>query len=390
MKKKLSILIPVVLAVSCGPAKLVPFNPLDGVVVSDTTVDRMAHCSVFKQIGKDVYIAYYHDTTQIFEHPQNPTIQPVLAKTKAPFDGPVERKGAVSSGETYGSFTQYAKRAPYDPNVLHIGDKLYYYFNGCVDGSVVYSVRVYDLLTESFEPEAHPCTISWHGRTVDMSSANMMAIMSEMGFQTRDVNDLTMSSRFIRYRGEYYNVFSSAFTDLSKPLVVKTADGLHFDLVFACAENPGGTCEAAIEIMDDELYIISRTYVAWDGLYGMYIGKYSMKDGSCIVKPYRLTNQAAKGAIIARHGHIYAVFNVLPNVPLGDNVFSGRSRIRVARFDRNCNQVDFADSHSAFGVHYPYVDLIDGKVWMSYTEDRRRISPHDHNRSNISMIQLKL
>ncbi|MCQ2142496.1 MAG: hypothetical protein MJY56_00345 [Bacteroidales bacterium] len=388
--KKFLFAISFLAAAACAPKALEVFDPSDAVVFSDMTVDKMAHCSIFKVIGDEVFFAYYHDTTQTLEHPKMPTIMPVLARSPWPVTGEdIEYTDVVRCGESYGSFTQDPNRAPYDPNLLQVGTKLRFYFNGCMGGKVVYTARTYDLESHEFEPEAVPCRICFEGDTLEMTSPNLFSIMERLGYATKDVNDVVISHRFIKYNGSWYNVVANGFTTASKPLVIKTDDGLLFDFVFACAEVPGGTCEAAFEFKGSDMYLITRNIFEDWHENATYLSKFSMKDGSCLSAPVKLTGQTAKSALINRKGNIYAFYNALPDIEK-DGKAVGRSRLRMARIGKDCELLDSADVIGNYGIHYPYTDLVDGEVWMSFSEDRREISPLGYTRSNLSLIRLPL
>ena len=391
--KHFPILLIALVAAACSqkaPEALEAFNPADGIVFSDMSADKMAHCSIFKVVGDEVYFAYYHDTTQTIEHPKMPTIMPVLARSPWPVTGEgIEYTDVVRCGETYGGFTQDSTRAPYDPNLLLVGDRLRFYFNGCMDGDVVYTARTFDMNTKQFEPEAVPCRIVFEGDTLVMTSHNLFAIMDRLGYETADINDVVISHRFIKYRGSWYNVVANGFTPASKPLVIKTGDGLVFDFVSACGEVPGGTCEAAFEFKGDEIYLITRNIFRDGSRNATYISKFSMKDGSCLAEPRTLTPQTAKSALIRKGRHVYALYNVLPDIEK-DGVSVGRSRLRLARLNSDCTLADSVDIIGSFGIHYPYTDIVDGEVWMTFSEDRRGLSPPGYTRSNLSLIKLPL
>lgn len=387
--KRFSIFLLLTLAAgACAPRHLEVFDPSEAVVFSDMSVDKMAHCSIFKVVGDEAFFAYYHDTTQTTENPVIPTIMPVLARSPWPVTGEgIERVDVIRCGETCGSFRQDTTRAPYDPNLLLVGDKLRFYFNGCMDGEVVYTVRTYNLDSHEFDPEAVPCEIVFEGDTLKMTSSNLFSMMERLGYETRDVNDVVISHRFIKCRGAWYNVVANGFTPASKPLVIKTVDGLHFDFVFACGDLPGGVCEAAFEFKGDEMFLVTRNIFEDWHQNATYLSKYSMKDGRCLVAPRKLTSQTAKSALIRRGGHIYALYNVLPDVEK-DGRPVGRSRLRIARVGRDCEIRDSVDIIGEYGIHYPYTDNVGGEVWMSFTEDRREISPVGFTRSNLSLIRL--
>ena len=59
----------------------------------------------------------------------------------------------------------------------------------------------------------------------------------------------------------------------------------------------------------------------------------------------------------------------------------------MARIDKDCRIVDSLDVTGNYGIHYPYTDYIGDEIYMTFTEDRREISPA--TRANISMIKLE-
>lgn len=377
------------LSICCCKGPIPGFNPDDATVLTDLSKDKMTHCSIFTTIGDEYYLAYYLDTVQVEENPEIPSITAMLARAKWPLDGNFKRIVAMRAGMTCGSFTQDSTRAPYDPNLLKIGDKLMYYFNGCVDGTVVYCVRPFDLGTDSFENQAYQCTLSFGGEKVPMNSRNLFALMQKLGYDASFENDVVMSHRFIKHDGAYYNVMANAFSNASKPLVFKTVNGFDFEFVMACGQNPGGACEAAFEIMDDELYLLTRDHFSGEIGNGMYISKYSLTDGSCLAGPFKLTEQTSKGAMICRGKTLYAIYNALPDIEK-NGVPVGRSRLRIARIDKDCSVADSLDIIGQYGIHYPYTDYVGDDIYMTFTEDRREISPVGWTRSNLSMSKLDL
>ncbi len=382
------LVISLISACSCRPDTICGFDPSEADVISDMTKDLMTHCSVFKVIDDTVYFAYYHDTLQVEEHSKHTSITPVLSKAVFPFDGNFERLDVIRSGETCGSFSQDATRAPYDPNLLKVGNRLMYYFNGCVNDTVCFCVRPYDLETASFEEEVYKCTVKFRNRTMTLDSYSLFSIMREIGHD--DVvftNDVVMSNRFIPKDGAYYNVVANAFTTRSVPILLKTVDGINFDMVFAFDENPGGCCEAAFEFVRDEIYLLTRDHFADWHDNGMFLSKYSFRDGKCLVAPRLLTAQPSDPSLIRRGKRIYAFYNVFPEIEKNGHPVH-RSRLRMAQIGTDCSLIDSLDVTYEYGIHYPYTDYIGDDIYMTFTEDRRCLSPAV--RSNISMIRLDL
>lgn len=388
--KRIVISIVALLAVSCAQKAVEPFDPAEGIVFSDMSVDKMAHCSIFRVVGDEVYFAYYHDTTQTLEHPKMKTIMPVLARSPWPVTGSgIERVDVIRCGEKYGEFIQDSTRAPYDPNLLLVGNRLRYYFNGCMNGNVVYTARTYNIDTHEFEPEATPCRITFEGDTLEMNSSNLFSIMEKLGYDVLDANDVVISHRFIK-RGRYwYNVVANGFTPNSKPVLIRTEDGLLFDYVRCFDGLPGGICEAAFEFQGNAIFLITRNIAEDWRQSATYLSEYSLKDGRCLAGPRKITSQTAKSALIRKNGGIYAIFSALPDIEK-EGEMVGRSRLRMARIGNGCEFRDSVDVVSEYGIHYPYTDIVDGEIWMSFSEDRREISPAGYTRSDLSIIKLPL
>ena len=268
MKKALSCLFPVLtltaaLLAGCSRASL-PLDPAKAVVINEDC-DRMAHCSTFLPVGDGtVYFAYYRDTTQTLEAPGKTTIVPVLAKAEGLEKGEVPSfesihyQEFIHSGETVGDFTQSPARAPYDPNLLLLGDTLMVYFVGCIDGTVTTCVRAYDTVTDRFSGQVDVCTLSYGDKTVPFDTKSFFGMYEDLGFPATFNNDLLVSGAFVPYKGAWYVAVGTAFLPRSCPAVIKTVDGRHFELVMICPDFLYGCCEASVAIWKDEFYVVMR------------------------------------------------------------------------------------------------------------------------------------
>jgi len=388
--KKFLLTITLLLAAFAAPAQPWPFNPKDAAVVS-APEDLMAHCSTFAFDGKgNVYFAYYKDSEQPIEHAANLSTFPVLAKADIKTMTVQFRKDVIRSGQTIGDFT-HGPRAPYDPNVLVLGKTLMVYFNGCVGTEVTFCARPYDMATDSFQDRIIVCKLNYvtqsgERKCVDLNAKNTFALFDDMGIESQYYNDLCISARFIRHKGAWYGALGNAFTKCSKPIIVKTVDGVNFDVVHVCEEFQWGACEVSLEFSHGSCYVAMRTSGCPKDERGTWIARYS-KDWNCLVQPVRLGKCQSKTALVDYKGKIYAFYNDWPNLDTEwGNVM--RSRLRVAQIERNCGIVKSWDVTNDVGIHYPYVNENKGKLYLSFTEDRKKIDVHQC-RSNISFIQVK-
>ena len=372
---------------SCRETATVPFDPAEAAVISDPS-DKMAHCSTFAVDGKgNVYFAYYHDSEQTLESPEMTTITCVLAKAGMDDLKDVTRQEFIRAGQTLGDFTQSPDRAPYDPNLLLVGDQLLVYFVGCVDGVVTTCIRRYDTRSGTFGDNVETCTLSYDGKTVPLDTEHVFEMFREKGLDATFNNDLLLSGSFVRYKDAWYTSFGNAFLKRSCPVILKTVDGLNFEFVMMCPEFLFGCCETSIAVWHDEFYVIMRNSGVERGGRGTYIARYDAS-GKCLTPPKYLSEAQSKPAIILHKGKMYLFYNANPFLYTDWGLVS-RSRLRIARIDRDCNIVESRDVTDPYGIHYPYVGEIDGSVWMTFTEDRKQLDINQ-TRTNISFTEVNL
>ena len=376
------------LLAACHRMPKIPFDPAGAAVLNEEE-DLMAHCSAFtfSKEAKTLYLAYYHDQEQTLEAPDKISICPVLAEFDFPSLALRKRVEPIHTGETVGNYTHSTRRAPYDPNLLSLGDTLFYYFVGCIDTTVTFCVRRYDTVSGQFENNIEPCRLRYDGKTVDFNTVNYFAMLEEKGLPYTWNNDLLISGAFVEHKGEWYCSTGTAFHKRSFPVVIKTSDGINFDVVLFCPEFLFGCCESSVAIWKDCYYVIERNSGVERGWRGIYLAKYSL-DGACLVPPVYLTEAQAKPALVVHRGQLYAIYNANPFL-YTDWGFVNRSRLRISRIGPDCQVLESRDITDPFGIHYPYVREQDGEVWISFTEDRKQLDPYQ-TRSNISFTKVEL
>ena len=372
---------------SCKEKDVLPFDPAEAVVISDPD-DKMAHCSTFIGDGEgNVYFAYYHDPEQTLEAPAMTSITGVLAKASMNNLKDISREEFMRAGQTLGDFTQSPERAPYDPNLLIVGDTMMVYFIGCIDGVVTTCVRRYGLRNGSFDDKVGICTLKYDGKTVPLDTEHVFEMFQEKGLDATFNNDLLLSGSFVWYKDAWYTSFGNAFLKRSCPVILKTTDGLNFEFVMMCPEFLFGCCETSIAIWHDNFYVIMRNSGVERGGRGTYIARYDAS-GKCLTHPKYLSEAQSKPAIILHKGKMYIFYNANPFLYTDWGLVS-RSRLRIARIDEDCNILKSWDITDPYGIHYPYVGEIDGKLWMTFTEDRKQLDINQ-TRTNISFTEVRL
>lgn len=387
--KRFSAILPVLftLILSGCCRESIPFDPSQALVITDDA-DLMAHCSTFLPCPDGtVYFAYYHDTTQTLEAPGKTTIVDVLATSHWPDFQDFERTEFMHAGDTVGSFTQSPDRAPYDPNLLLLGDTLFVYFNGCIDETVTFCVRRYDTRTGRFENDVTPCTLRYDGKTVPLDTRGIFGMFADRGFEATFNNDITLSAPFVEYKGAWYGAIGNAFLPRSCPVIVKTVNGIDFDLVMICPDFLYGCCEASVAIRKDEFYVVMRNSGVERGGRGTYVAKYDAA-GRCMVPPVYLSEAQSKPGIVSYKGRMYLFYNANPFLYTDWGLVS-RSRLRISEIDRDCHILRSWDITSPYGIHYPYVREMGGRLWMTFTEDRKQLDINQ-TRSNLSLTELHL
>ena len=371
-----------------------PFDPSTARVVSEPS-ELMTHGTTV--VAKDdgtLFFAYLRDTTQTHEVSSATTISPVLMKTHFPEMDSFEKVEIMRAGATVGNFTQSPTRSPYDNNLLLIGDTLFCYFTGCIDGTVTLCARRYNVNTGKLDDKVEICKLAYDvevltniydRKIVPFDSKSTFAMFEEMGIRSVFTNDVIMATRFQNYKGAWYTGLGNAFPKHSKPVIIKTTDGIHFEVVMVCKEFNFGTCEVAVAIWHDEFYVLVRNSGVERGGRGTFLAKYA-PDGRCLVPPVYLTEAQVKPALIVHKGRLYAFYNANPSVYTDWGLVS-RSRLRMARIGRKCQLLKTWDVTSPYGIHYAYPVEIDGDLYIAFSEDRRQLNI-EMTRSDIGFVKV--
>ena len=353
-----------------------PFDPETACLISEPC-NMMSHAPSV-EIAPDgtVYAMYYRDTTQLVEDGANKSIELVFDRFSITDPSEVEHSAFLSIDRTVGDYTQRVRPA-YDPSIFLSGEKLICDFLGYEEETRICR-RVYDTGTGVFEDRIDRCNVSYsldgNKITCPLSTSGITKLYGDFGFgeavSVTDHLNPVIDKEFVRGDdGYFYNVISSWCCPQSRPVIVRTLDGVDYDVVFVCPEFVYGSAEASIAIVGGEFYIQARSARPEDkSKAGTYIGKYSAS-GECLVKPYKLGDIESRMAMTVHNGKLYSFYNAGPNIvsPLGR---VHRSRLRISEIDSSAQAVRSWDVTSRHGIQYFNVDEWKGRLYMTFVEDR--------------------
>ena len=141
--------------------------------------------------------------------------------------------------------------------------------------------------------------------------------------------------------------------------------------------------EAYIEIVDNEVYFISRTNTD-----GCRFATYSLDSNTWSNVVLLNKSVYSKPAIIQSNGSIYMIYNSNHNI-VNDWGNIPRSCICIQKINSDQTFSDVAIIRSESGIHYPCLNKYKGSLYLSITEDRRKLNI-SQVRSNISFLKLNL
>lgn len=385
-----AVIIPM-LSCAWGRESVPSFDPAEAVMISEPT-NKVAHASDFVFYGKDeIFFTYYKDDVAVVERPENLTTSLWLAKSNLKSPSAAERVCIMEVGQTVGDYTQ-GDLAPYDPAIYIEGTTARCLFMGYENGERVQCKRDYDITEGRFADHIERCTISYtHGsgiKTLPYTRSGIMELYNDLGLAMSDkfINGV-LNFKLKEIGGEYYSVISGPWSEDSRPLVVKTTDFVNYSLVFVAREFIYGCTETAIEPTDGGIVLLARSGRPEDkSKSGTWLGKYSL-DGTCLVAPWMIGNNDSRPDLLTYKGRLYAFYNVKPDLKTEDGSIR-RSRMRISRLTSDCSVTASWEFTSPYGIHYFCTREHNGKVYMLFSEDRRKINLRQ-TRSDLAFTEIK-
>lgn len=347
----------------------------NSVVVSNISKEKMAHCSL---VYSDTYtndgtmwLAYICDETKNDENSSNLNTHPVLCKFNAFNPQEVQRWPIIRPNSEVNGITLGA-RALYDPNILINKNKIQIFFQALVNKQTALVCQTFNKRTQSLVNDFQVLTIRYKvdGRDAEVpfNDSGITKCAYDLGYKnTKQVNHLMFTSRFVEYKGYIYGALGTLGT--FNGAILRTIDGIHWELV-SIQPNDLGIMEAQIEINNNIVYFIARSQKS----KGCYLGKYDLlkeewSDLALIDKSI-----GSRPAIIMYKNKLYIMHNSsraskdVWGLPL-------RNWMTVEKVDlQSLNLTEWFTIQYEFGIHYPSITEYNGDIYMSFTEDRRLMS----------------
>ena len=372
-----------------------PIDASKATLVSEPE-NKMSHAlsTLITDKGK-VWVAYYCDKVNNVENPSYVTINLMLSrfdirKWKSP---KISHTRLVSPGETFDGYTQ-DMYAPYDPVLLKTESGIRCIFQGQEDGEA--DLMAFDIDPKSGTPgrKMSPCTLTFRDgeqtKTLPISTSGTQEYYKRLGIDDfTDFERPVLDKRFVEHDGWYYNILANWAMQRSIPIIVRTKNGIDYEVVFTCPEFTHGSTEGSIAIHDGRVYIVARTADYKKELHpkrGCYLGVYSL-EGECLRKPYKITDDYSRPEMIVHDNKVYAMYNARPHYKVDDKTVY-RSRVRISEVD--------ARGDILFGWEYvaknsmQYYSLCEyrGDVYLTFIEDRFRTA--HRNKGNVAFVKTDL
>lgn len=379
------------LSCTCGREREPSFDPTEAVMISEPA-NKVAHAADFVFYGKDeIFFTYYKDDVATVERPENLTTSLWLVRSNLKDPAAAERTCIMEVGRTVGDYTQ-GGMAPYDPTIFIEGTTARCLFMGFENGERVQCKRDFDINEGRFADHIERCTISYpYGngiKTLPYTRSGVLELYSDLGLNVSDkfINGV-LNYKFKEIGGEYYSVISGPWSEDSRPLVVKTIDFVNYSLVFVAREFTYGCTETAIEPADGGIILLARSGRPQDkSKSGTWLGKYSL-DGKCLVTPWMIGDNDSRPDLLTYNGRLYAFYNVKPDVETEDGSIR-RSRMRISRLTPDCSVAASWEFTSPYGISYFCTREHRGKVYILFSEDRRKINLRQ-TRSDLAFTEIK-
>ena len=399
MKRIVSLLILVVVVMGAAVARRggagFPFYPEKATLISHPD-NRMTHCAstIIRKSG-DVFVAQIRDQKHNHEDPKNKTIEVAISKfnLRNVRTDKVEHTTVLSVGGSIGGFKQSDNMPPYDPFLFDAGDKVRCALYGYDTEWKLISVDMNPKTCE-FEGEAKVCTLTYEveGKkmTVPMTATAFREFYRTIGItEFRGFERSILDKKYSRCGEWYYSVIANWCCKGVVPVVVRTKNAIDFEVVFVCPEYIWGAAESALAIHDGRCYIIARTTRPKDrSKRGVYMGCYSLADGKCLRKPYKIGSVESRPDMLVYKDKVYAMYNTDPSFinEQGKKVY--RSRVRIAELNKEANVVRAWEIASPKSIQYYCMNEHKGKAYLSFVEDR--FLRANSYKGNIAFIQLDL
>ncbi len=375
---------------ACATRSVSPIDADKAVVVSDPN-NLMSHCAsthIFPD--GEIWVAHYRDCEGNIEDPVKLSIEIVLSRfdIKKWQSPEITHTRLFKAGERLGDFQQ-GQYAAYDPVLFEVGGTMRCIIQAFEDNESCLAAFDIDRKCGTPLDRMMRCSLTYSTENGAVTVPLKASALRDF-YELQGVTEWTnyerplIDKKFVRHGEWYYNVLCNWYCKRVPPTIIRTKDGVNYEVAFVCSGYDCGCTEGSIAIDDNRLYLIGRSRSPHRGAY---IGCFSLS-GETLRAPYLIGDDGSRPEIIAHKGKIYAMYNILPNFVTENGKEIYRSRVRISELDNECNEVRHWDYSAPKSMQYFCLNEYEGEVYLTFTEDR--FDRADKQKGNIAFVKTKL
>ena len=378
------------IATACHSTTAVLF-PTEKAVLISQAENKMSHCAstVIRPDG-EVWCAYYRDLVGNVEDPVNTSIEIVLSRFNInEWQSPkITHTTLFKAGDTLGDFTQ-GNYAAYDPILFEVDGAMRCIVQAFEEGESCLAAFDIDITSGKPLDKMMRCKLTYPtekgNKTVPLNASALRYLYAQNGTTSfANYERPLIDKQFVRHGEWYYNVLCNWYCIEARPMVVRTKNGINYEVAFVCPEFEYGCTEASMAIANERIYLIGRSR---SPKRGSFLGCYSLS-GKCVTAPYQVGDDGSRPEMIVHKGKIYAMYNILPLLKDKNGKEIYRSRVRLAKLNKEGKIIEKWDCEAPYSMQYFCLDEHNGEVYLTFTEDRFRRA--DKEKGNISFVKTKL
>ncbi len=233
--------------------------------------ELIAHCVSACTCNSKVYAVYYASEENAEESVSNTTIKIYLKEFSITNPANGKRILLCESGHAFNNFKQASFSAPYDPQIVKVGDTELRIFFTAHDESGNSSVGyvTYNPSTGEIGNVFNKLQIAHNGNTYAADRNGWERLFADTGIALERAPFMCGTCKIIKVSDKYYTVLFSC-SDGDKGVLLESVDLLNWSVVsFIATDNYIKCTEASIEYNDGVFYAFIR------GENGMHFGTYN-------------------------------------------------------------------------------------------------------------------
>lgn len=317
--------------------------------------DKMVHVSTFYKAEDTLYMSYYANTKSTEEDPTNQTARLVYA----PFNDLAHRTyiDVATVGQDYNG---NKIEAIYDSIILKTSDDSYFIFafTAKIAGSYQMLYRRFDTKNKSFS-KIFEMSFSTKLRDLSFSTSEIHSALSEIGidyqYLNKDISFMQNISSHIEDGTVYYYTGVGIFNFC---MIVKSTDLIHWQFVTVPTFNYEPMWEGNTYVVGDNLYYFCRQQTSSYAI----LAKYDLTTGIW-TQPISVPDAQSRYCFFTYQGNLYLVHSPYD-----------RNHLSLMLIDQNkLDQSHEVATAAVDDCFYPFVQNINGQMYMSFTQSRQHI-----------------